>query len=341
MSAPSIQYVTTRDGYKIAYTVEGSGPTLVYMPFSIQSLGHLYSPDSPDRTTDWGQAPQLARLANHVRIVRYDTRGQGISTRGLDENHCLDAYVWDLEAVLDRVPGRVVLMGGNLSSHIAVHYAVRHPERVRALILYRTGVTLGLAAVFNLGLAENDWDLFVHSLLGVVQANERISPEERRRAVAGMKDSVNQADWLQYARVAETSSIEDVLPQVQAPALVMATGGNVTIPREGASRIASLLPHAQFVLLDGAATLAATAQPVLDFLATLPVEDATAVSTGLSQREIQVLRLVAMGVSNQQIADQLVITRNTVRRHVSNIFDKTGLTNRTEAAGYARDHGLA
>jgi len=36
-----------------------------------------------------------------------------------------------------------------------------------------------------------------------------------------------------------------------------------------------------------------------------------------------------------------VISRNTVRRHVSNVFDKTGAANRTEAAGYARDKGLA
>ena len=339
MDPPPVQYVTTRDGYKIAYTVEGSGPTLVYMPFSIQSLGHLHV---RDRVGDWGQNPQLTRLASQVRLVRYDTRGQGVSTRGLKVGHSLEAYLWDLEAVLDQLPGQAVLMGGNLSSHVAVHYAVAHPERVRALILYRTGVTLNLPAVFNLGLAESDWDLFLHSLLGVVQANERISPEERRKAVIDMKDSVNQSDWLQYARVAEASNVEDALPRVQAPTLVIAAGGHLTILREGASRVASLLPRAQFVLLDGSATLAATAPPVLDFLASLPDDKAaTAVSTSLSQREIQVLRLVAAGKSNQQIADELVISLNTVRRHVSNIFDKTGAANRVEAATYARDHGLA
>jgi DNA-binding NarL/FixJ family response regulator len=62
---------------------------------------------------------------------------------------------------------------------------------------------------------------------------------------------------------------------------------------------------------------------------------------GLSQREVEVLRLVAAGRSNQQIADELVISLNTVRRHVSNVFDKTGVANRTEASVYARDHGIA
>ncbi|MCI0803972.1 MAG: AAA family ATPase [Chloroflexi bacterium] len=57
---------------------------------------------------------------------------------------------------------------------------------------------------------------------------------------------------------------------------------------------------------------------------------------GLSNREIEVLRLLATGLSNPEIATQLFITRNTVRRHVSNIFAKTGATNRVEAATAAR-----
>jgi DNA-binding NarL/FixJ family response regulator len=61
----------------------------------------------------------------------------------------------------------------------------------------------------------------------------------------------------------------------------------------------------------------------------------------LSHREIEVLRLVAAGRSNGQIAGELVISQNTVIRHVSNIFAKTGVANRTEASVYARDHGIA
>ena len=61
----------------------------------------------------------------------------------------------------------------------------------------------------------------------------------------------------------------------------------------------------------------------------------------LSEREVEVLRLIAAGRSNQQIADDLVISHNTVGRHVSNIFDKISAVNRVEATVYARDHGLA
>jgi DNA-binding CsgD family transcriptional regulator len=61
---------------------------------------------------------------------------------------------------------------------------------------------------------------------------------------------------------------------------------------------------------------------------------------GLSDREVEVLRLIARGRSNQQIAEELVIAPATVARHVSNILNKTGLANRTEAAAYAMRHAL-
>ncbi|HZQ34359.1 MAG TPA: LuxR C-terminal-related transcriptional regulator, partial [Dehalococcoidia bacterium] len=61
---------------------------------------------------------------------------------------------------------------------------------------------------------------------------------------------------------------------------------------------------------------------------------------GLSAREVEVLRLIAAGKSNLEIADRLTISVNTVFQHVRSILIKTGCTNRTEAAGYALRHGL-
>jgi NarL family two-component system response regulator LiaR len=61
----------------------------------------------------------------------------------------------------------------------------------------------------------------------------------------------------------------------------------------------------------------------------------------LTQREVDVLRLVAQGRSNREIADQLVVTEWTVRSHVSNILSKLQLASRTQAALYALREGLA
>ena len=61
---------------------------------------------------------------------------------------------------------------------------------------------------------------------------------------------------------------------------------------------------------------------------------------GLSPREIEVLRLVAAGKSNREIAEALIISTNTVDRHVSHILAKIGAANRAEAAAYAAKQRL-
>ncbi|MEM7343933.1 MAG: response regulator transcription factor [Chloroflexota bacterium] len=67
----------------------------------------------------------------------------------------------------------------------------------------------------------------------------------------------------------------------------------------------------------------------------------TGSSETLTEREVEVLKLVAQGLSNQEIAETLVITEKTVRNHVVSILGKLHLANRTQAALYALREGLA
>jgi NarL family two-component system response regulator LiaR len=62
---------------------------------------------------------------------------------------------------------------------------------------------------------------------------------------------------------------------------------------------------------------------------------------GLTERELEVLRLIARGMSNKQIAGELVVSEKTVKTHVSNILAKLHLADRTQAALYAVREGLA
>ena len=61
---------------------------------------------------------------------------------------------------------------------------------------------------------------------------------------------------------------------------------------------------------------------------------------GLSPRELEVLRLVAAGKTNREIASSLVISEHTVARHVQNIFAKLGLSSRAAATAFAFEHDL-
>jgi NarL family two-component system response regulator LiaR len=83
------------------------------------------------------------------------------------------------------------------------------------------------------------------------------------------------------------------------------------------------------------------ARKVLQELSRPPQPRQTPTTEPLTEREVEVLRLVARGLNNQRIADQLVISEATVRTHVSNILSKLHLASRTQAALYALQTGLA
>jgi DNA-binding CsgD family transcriptional regulator len=62
--------------------------------------------------------------------------------------------------------------------------------------------------------------------------------------------------------------------------------------------------------------------------------------SGLTTRESEIAQLVALGYSNPEIADKLIITRGTVANHVAHILDRLGVANRAQVAAWAARHGL-
>lgn len=133
-------------------------------------------------------------------------------------------------------------------------------------------------------------------------------------------------------------------PQVRVLALTSFGEGELVQRALQAGAIGYLLKDTQGNDLAGAIRSAFAGMPVLSADVTRALVNALntppAPGGDLSEREMEVLRLMVAGRSNEQIAEQLIISRNTVRHHVHNILAKLGAANRTEAVALAVQHNL-
>ena len=187
-------------------------------------------------------------------------------------------------------------------------------------------------------LAAEDWEFYLQNVRRIF-----FPDQDAETSRAFMAKSVDQADFLKLRSVFHQFDVSPVLEKVTMPALVVAD--KRVVSREAiARRLSSGIAGARLVTIDGPAERPKAIAALYAFLESLDWRTSaeTADADGLlSSRELEVIRLIAAGRSNAQIAEALVISPNTVGRHVSNIFNKIGAANRTEAAAYARDHGLA
>jgi DNA-binding CsgD family transcriptional regulator/pimeloyl-ACP methyl ester carboxylesterase len=273
-----------------------------------------------------------------------------MSQRGLPEDHSMEGYERDLEAVIEAVGARkVALHGSNHFGHVAMRYALRHPEHVAALILHETGAdgTFDtLATEQMVELTRSNWDL---ALLFV--ARTMFPRSDSAAMVKYYQESTTQADHLKCLPLLQVSSVKGIAHHIKVPTLIIARTSDPMRPgtEDNGKLLAPVIGGSRLVIRDNPyawhGETTAMALMVESFLEEIGFPgpgslDKGAPPDGLSAREIEVLQLVAAGRSNPQIADELVISLNTVQRHVSNILAKTGLANRTEAASYATRHGL-
>ena len=86
---------------------------------------------------------------------------------------------------------------------------------------------------------------------------------------------------------------------------------------------------------------ATTRQQVSTGVVSVPHVKVPSYPAGLTAREVEVLRLVAQGLTNEQVAKQLVISPRTVNSHLTSIFSKIGVSSRGAATRYAIEHNLA
>jgi DNA-binding CsgD family transcriptional regulator len=135
---------------------------------------------------------------------------------------------------------------------------------------------------------------------------------------------------LPYLRKAQQSWSRLECPYEVARVRLLTGRALTSLGDTGSGRQELQAAHEAFVAL-GAAPMAEQAATLIE-PARLPA--------GLTAREVEVLRLVASGHSNSQIAADLTLSEKTVARHLSNIFTKLDVGSRTAAAAYAYEHGL-
>ena len=351
-----IGFCTTADGVRICYAIVGEGPPLVKAP---NWLTHLeFEWQSPLWRHWW------VELAAYHTVIRFDQRGSGLSDRNVDDLS-FDAWVSDLEAVVEALQlGHFVLLGISQGGPVAIEYTARHPETVEKLLLY---------GAFSRGFLKRGGSVEEHEARVTLtrQGWGRDDPTYRQIFTSGFMPgaTAEQASWFNElqrvstspenaAKVQNTLANIDVLhrvPGISVPTLVLHAVNDRRVPYEQGRQISSLIPGAQLVDLDSNNHLLIESEPawktcqsaVREFLGGGPVASAKTVADapiaspdGLTPREVEVLRLIANGRSNQEIASELVISFNTVTNHVKNILGKTGCANRTEAAAYAIPRGL-
>jgi DNA-binding CsgD family transcriptional regulator len=152
-----------------------------------------------------------------------------------------------------------------------------------------------------------------------------------------------------------TFNVEDWAGKIRSPTGVLHRRNDRAIPFELGRQLAAQIPGAAFITLEGADHLPwygdaeAVARTVLDLagverpevkIATPTDAPQAAADNELSARELEILQLVAAGLSDAEIAERLVLSPHTVHRHVANIRTKLRLPSRAAAVAHAARIGL-
>jgi pimeloyl-ACP methyl ester carboxylesterase/DNA-binding CsgD family transcriptional regulator len=343
-----VRFCRSADGTRLAYAVHGAGPPLL---LAACWLSHL--------EFDW-QSPVwrhfLLDLGRFATVIRYDERGYGLSDWDVSE-YGLDARIADLEAIADAAGlKRFALLGMSQGGPVAISYATRHPARLSRLVLYGT----------HSGLLSHDPESIEleQTFQQLIKVGFGRKDGIFRRVFTSLMipgASEEQAGWLDDLQAMATCSenavrsraalvqadVGELLPDVAVPTLVVHARGDRMVDFARGRELAARIPGARLVMLDSDnhITLAdEQAWPVFvaelaAFLAGDRIAERTpdAMIRLLTDRELDVLRLVGRGDDNRQVAQQLSLSVRTVERHLTSVYAKLGLSGRSaRAAAVAR-----
>jgi pimeloyl-ACP methyl ester carboxylesterase/DNA-binding CsgD family transcriptional regulator len=345
-----IRFCRSFDGTRIAYASTGEGPPLVRAPHWLTHLEYEFA--SPV----W--RPWIEAFSKRYTLLRMDERACGLSDWDVAEMS-FEAWVRDLEAVVDAAGfERFALFGHSQGGAIAIEYAVRHPQRVSHLVIlggysrgwYKRGLPRERIEELEaqLKLVEAGWgreeatyrQMFAMSFMPGATMDQINSLSELQRRSASPENAVR------IIRVFFNVDVHARLAQLSCPTLLLHARQDRRSPFEEGRLLASLIPDARLVTLETENHVLLEHEPAFrQFFealeAFLPGKRALIVPIeGLTAREAEILERIAQGLDNAQIAAHLGMSEKTVRNHITHIFDKIGVENRSQAIVLARERGL-
>jgi pimeloyl-ACP methyl ester carboxylesterase/DNA-binding CsgD family transcriptional regulator len=246
---------------------------------------------------------------------------------------------------------RFTLLGLSQGAQIAIAYAVRHPERVSHLVVcggYLGGNELttterersdALDSLIRIGWGQAN-PVFRHVFTTLLVPDA--TPEVMDWVDELQRISTSPENALRFRKAFHSIDVTELAPRLRAPTIVFHARDDQMIPFADGRRLAAAVPNARFVPLDGRNHVFLTEEPAWQtFLAELrsflgiPTWRPAGELGSLSGRELQVLELVADGLSNEEIASRLYLSTRTVERHLSNVYKKLGLSGKAARAAVA------
>ncbi len=249
MMEPQVRYCTTKDGVRIAYSVEGKGPPLVMTPVFLESFSfhHLLA--------EFDQF--LKRLRSVRRVALYDARGTGLSQR--DAHGGLDAAMLDMEAVVETCGEPAALWANMTYSIPAIRLANARPDMVERLVLFASMARRADAFPDDMlhsfiELARSNWPLAAQTFGDMSTRQADPAAGLRWGEIYRESTSAEAVAHLLTAAIEHDDDIRDDLAGVTAPTLVLHRKGDLNVPLELGQQIAAGIPDALFVPLDGVIT---------------------------------------------------------------------------------------
>lgn len=298
-------------------------------------------------------------LSDHFTLVRSDERGCGLSQRDVADVSPAN-WLGDLEAVVDAAkPERpFVLLGLSQGSVPAIQYAVKYPERVSHLVLYG-GYIRGWALSDNPRHIREGMALVEFTELGWGRSDpiyrrlftKRFMPEGTEEQLRWCDELCARAVAPQMAaellRSRGHADVTGLLEQVAVPTLVVHGNKDHIAPLTQGQELAAGITGAEFIQLDSQNHILLEHEPawkrfcdaVLEFTGVSHTSD-NEVLRSLTEREREILGKLVSGMTNVEIGKSLFISEKTVRNQLTKVFEKLGVSNRSQAIIFAKDHGF-